>query len=281
MNMRTQVKTRAYITYLIIVFASLAGVLSITTKGQEHKAYLPADTDNPLRELISGYYFTNLTIRALQDDDFDNPAFRWVRKGENLWSRIEGKRRKSCAACHTKGSQVMHGKAASYPKFVSTVGRVVTLEQQINLCRKKKMLASSWPYESNELLAMTAYIRMQSRRMPIKVRIDGAASQTFMKGKKLYYARIGRYGISCAQCHNEHYKKKMYDQKISQGHPNGAPAYRVSTERLTSLHERIRECNRLIYASPYKTGAAELVALELYLNWRAKGLPLEAPAVRR
>jgi sulfur-oxidizing protein SoxA len=34
-------------------------------------------------------------------------------------------------------------------------------------------------------------------------------------------------------------------------------------------------------AEPYELGSPEFVALELYLAWRGKGLPVETPAVRR
>jgi len=35
-----------------------------------------------------------------------------------------------------------------------------------------------------------------------------------------------------------------------------------------------------VRAQPYDYGAPELVALELYLMSRARGMPMEAPAVR-
>jgi len=35
-----------------------------------------------------------------------------------------------------------------------------------------------------------------------------------------------------------------------------------------------------IRAEPYEWGAPELVQLELYLMWRARGMIFEAPAVR-
>jgi sulfur-oxidizing protein SoxA len=37
---------------------------------------------------------------------------------------------------------------------------------------------------------------------------------------------------------------------------------------------------RDVRAEPYADGAAEYVELELYLAWRARGLPVETPAVR-
>jgi sulfur-oxidizing protein SoxA len=35
-----------------------------------------------------------------------------------------------------------------------------------------------------------------------------------------------------------------------------------------------------IRAEPYEYGAPELVDLELYLMWRARGMTMESPAVR-
>jgi len=36
-----------------------------------------------------------------------------------------------------------------------------------------------------------------------------------------------------------------------------------------------------VRAEPYPYGAQEYVNLELYLAWRAQGLPIETPGVRR
>jgi sulfur-oxidizing protein SoxA len=40
-------------------------------------------------------------------------------------------------------------------------------------------------------------------------------------------------------------------------------------------------CNTSIRAEPYPEGAPEYLALELYVAWRGRGLPMESPAVRR
>ncbi len=47
-----------------------------------------------------------------------------------------------------------------------------------------------------------------------------------------------------------------------------------------SLQRRIRNCLTGVRAEPYTYGAPELVALELYLAARARGLLVETPAVR-
>lgn len=247
---------------------------------QERKAIAPLDRENPLKELISGYYFAPLSIRALQDDEFDNPGFPWYEEGRRLWQQTEGLEKKACASCHKSAAETMRGVAASYPKFNPASARVINLEQRINLCRQDKMLADPWKYESRELLSMTVFLRAQSRGQPVTVSIDGPARQVFELGKKEYETKIGQYDLACADCHNTHYGQSLRAEVLSQGHSNGFPSYALGLKSVVSLHERFRACNAHVRAAPLDHGAEAYVALELYLAWRGKGLPVETPAVR-
>jgi sulfur-oxidizing protein SoxA len=175
----------------------------------------------------------------------------------------------------------MRGVAASYPKYSVPARKVINLEQRINICRQQEMKAEPWAYGSDALLAMTALVRLQSRRSPMNVSVDGPAAAAFEAGKKMYTTRAGLYGMSCALCHNDRYGASLGGVTISQGHPNGSPAWQMSSKKLLSLHERFRSCYRRMRAEPFASGSPEFVALELYVSWRANGLPLEAPAVRR
>lgn len=264
-----------------LMTAALLIALSAPAPAQERRSVPPKDKDNPLTEIISGYYFSALKLRAMQDDDFDNPGFAWVSQGEKLWTEPEGEAQKACSSCHGNAAETMRGAGAGYPKFDQSAGKVVNLEQRINLCREGKMRAAPWPYESASLLGMTAYVRLQSRGLAVAVQTDGRAKASFDLGKQLYSSRIGQLGASCAHCHNEHYGKTLRAETLSQGHSNGFPALQVSTQKLISLHERLRACFRSVRAEPYDSGSDELVALELYLAWRGQGLPVETPAVRR
>ena len=40
-------------------------------------------------------------------------------------------------------------------------------------------------------------------------------------------------------------------------------------------------CNDAVRAEAYALGSQEYVDLELFVRWRGRGLPVEAPAVRR
>jgi L-cysteine S-thiosulfotransferase len=266
---------------LTIAVLLAAALHAPPSAAQERRSIPPKDKDNPLTELISGYEFTPLKSRALQDDDFDNPGFAWVNRGERMWGVVEGTAQKSCASCHGNAAETMRPVGATYPKYQESGKMVVNLEQRINMCRQDKMKATPWPYESTPMLDMTAYVKTQARGVPIDVKIDGPARETFERGRTLYSGRAGQFGMSCAHCHNDHYSKSYRAELISQGHSNGFPAYQTRTRTLVSLQQRVRNCYADMRAEPYDPGSPEMVALELYLAWRGKGLPVETPAVRR
>lgn len=267
--------------FVLIGLATLIAALPDHAASQTRHSIKPDDNRNPLPELISGYEFSPINARALQDDDFDNPAFKWVLGGERLWTTPEGKSQKSCASCHGQKNNAMRGKAGEYPKFLPAVGRVVDLTQRINLCRREKMGAKPWAKDSEDMLSMSAYLSLQSRDMPRSVRIDGQAKSVFETGRQIYTSRIGQFGMSCAMCHDKHYGKSYGGEVINQGHSNGYPAFQLSRNSFVSLHDRFSSCFRRMKAEPYASGSEEYVALELYLAWRGADLPMEAPAVRR
>ena len=70
-------------------------------------------------------------------------------------------------------------------------------------------------------------------------------------------------------------------ETLSQGQPNGYPAYRLEWEALGSLHRRLRACLYGLHAELPDYGSPLLLDLELFLAVRARGLPVETPAVRR
>src|SRR5260370_32562428 len=105
--------------------------------------------------------------RAIQDEDTANPGMLWVLDGETLWQRREGAAEKACTDCHGEARLSMRGVAARYPAFDSAHSRPVDLEQRINICRAEQQKATPFPFESKELLALTAYVGLQSRGMAI------------------------------------------------------------------------------------------------------------------
>jgi sulfur-oxidizing protein SoxA len=246
-------------------------------------ALLAADAfaaEIPLSERRSGYSFMGSDTRTMQDDDTANPGMLSVLDGEKLWNRKLGAADKACADCHNDGRASMKGVAAHYPAFDKTLGRPVNLEQRINLCRTNHQQVSPLAYESRDLLALTAFVAQQSRGSAIETGGDPQLEPFIAKGRALFMQRQGQLNLGCANCHDDNWDKRLAGSAITQAHPTGYPLYRLEWQSLGSLQRRLRACITGIRAQAYDYGAPELVELELYLMSRAKGMPMEAPAVR-
>jgi len=240
----------------------------------------PAPKGSALEEILSGWGSRSKSTRALQQDDFENPGYLWVDKGEDLWNKVDGKAGKSCATCHDDAAVSMKGVGAAMPKWDAKLGKPLTMEQRINTCRTDNMEAKEWKWESDQMLSMTTYVKNQSRGMPVNVQADGPMEPWVKQGKELYYTRVGQLDMSCANCHEANYGKYIRADILSQGQSNGFPTYRLKWQKVGSLHRRFKGCMKNIRAVPYKVGADEFVAMEIYLAQRGKGLQVESPSVR-
>jgi L-cysteine S-thiosulfotransferase len=228
----------------------------------------------------SGFADMSPPSQALQKDDTANPALLWVLDGEALWSTKAGSAQKSCADCHQDAAVSMKGVSARYPAFGAEHNRPLDLQGRINACRETKQQATPFAPESKELLALAAYIGKQSRGMPIAPPDDPRLNAFRARGEALYKQRIGQLNFSCANCHDDNAGQKLASAVIPQGHPTGYPLYRLEWQNLGSLQRRLRGCLVGVRAEPYPYGAEEYVELELFLMSRAKGMPVETPAVR-
>jgi sulfur-oxidizing protein SoxA len=237
-------------------------------------------TEIPQAQRRSGFSFMAPETRAMQDDDTANPGMLWVLDGEKLWNSKAGAASKACADCHSDAPVSMKGVAARYPAFDKRLGRPVDLEQRINLCRAEHQQATPLAYESHDLLALTAFVAQQSRGVAISAGSDPELEPFVAKGRELFMQRRGQLNLACSNCHDDNFDKHLAGSAITQAHPTGYPEYRLEWQSLGSLQRRLRSCIFGIRAQPYDYGAPELVDLELYLMSRAKGMPMETPAVR-
>ena len=134
--------------------------------------------------------------KAMQDDDTSNPGMLAVLDGEALWSAPAGASGKSCADCHGDAKASMKGVAARYPAFNDNANRPVNLEQRINLSREQDQKAPPFAYESKEMLALTAYVAMQSRGEPIAPPADPRLSRSSTRA-----ARRSTSARASSTCH--------------------------------------------------------------------------------
>lgn len=230
-------------------------------------------------EVISGWHYRSNETRALQGDDFENPAMLAVEAAESAWAAVDGSEGKSCASCHEDVAS-LKGVRTVMPKVNPDNGELWSMEQYINKCRTERMGAEEWKWDGGDMKGMTALISSVSRGMPINVAIDGAAAPFWEKGKEIYYSRYGQLELSCASCHEENNGNNIRADHLSQGHINGFPTYRLKTGGLVSIHNRFRGCVRDTRAVPFPIGSPEATALELYVTSRGNGLSVEGPAVR-
>jgi sulfur-oxidizing protein SoxA len=228
----------------------------------------------------SGYQDASPETRAMQDDDASNPGFLWVQQGETLWSRRMGSAARSCADCHGNASVSMRGVAARYPVYDAKAGRPVTLAGRIEQCRVERQGLAALKPDSDQMLALAAYVGLQSRGMPMQIASDGAALPFYEAGKMLFTMRQGQLNLSCAQCHDDRAGQRLGGSVIPQGHPSGYPEYRLEWQALGSLERRIRNCMVGVRAEPLADDSLDLAELELFLGARANGLAVETPAVR-
>jgi sulfur-oxidizing protein SoxA len=234
----------------------------------------------PSSQRRSGSEFMSRETRAMQDDDTANPGMLWVLEGEALWRRPAGAAGRACADCHGDARTSMKGVAARHPAFDPVRGRPVNLEQRIGLCRTERQQAPPLAPESRELLALAAWVARQSRGLPIDPPLDERTAPFLEAGRATFHRRQGQLNLACSQCHDDNWGRRLAGNVVPQAHPTGYPLYRLEWQSLGSLQRRLRNCLTGIRAEPYAFGAPELVDLELYLMWRARGMPLEAPAVR-
>jgi sulfur-oxidizing protein SoxA len=231
-------------------------------------------------ERRSGFTFMGPETQTMQNDDSANPGMLWVLDGEKLWNSKAGTAANACADCHGDARLSMKGVAARYPDFDKSLGRPVDLEQRINLCRARHQKATPLPYENHDLLALTALIAQQSRGIEISAGSDPQLEPFLAKGRELFMQRQGQLNLACTNCHDDNWDKHLAGSPITQAHPTGYPEYRLEWQSLGSLQRRLRSCIYGVRAQAYDYGAVELVELELYLMSRARGMPMEAPAVR-
>jgi len=247
------------------LLAVLLGCLAGTARAQ-------ISTPQPAlakRDVRSGSTFTSATIQAQQKDDDRNPGMLWVDQGRDIFAR-------DCVGCHAEATRL----ATQLPRL-NADGRVITLESEINRCQVERVKVVAYPIESQPLLSLATYLAFSSRGLAQQVPANVTQSDAWQRAHNEFTRVQGKLDFNCRACHDQLYGKRVRNQNISQGYGVGYPTYRVEWQTLGSLNRRLRAC---FFGMETVVPAASdpiLADLELYLVWRAQGLPIEAPAVRR
>lgn len=236
-----------------------------------------AQAPSPAR---SGFADMSPGTQAMQKDDAQNPATFFSLDGKALFARADGAAGRSCADCHGADGAGLAGVAARYPAFDERAQGPIDLAGRVESCRRLHQRAAPWPRESREALAMTAFLGKISRGTPLAPPDDPRLAPARARGAALYAQRLGQLDLSCAQCHDANWGRRLGGALIPQGQIGNYPAYRLEWQGVGSLQRRIRNCLTGVRAEPFDYGAPEMIELELHLATRSRGLPVETPSVR-
>lgn len=259
----------------------MAGVSRLTAAGFVTLLAVSAlAAEIPPGERRSDTALLSAETRAMQADDTANPGMLTVLDGAEIWEHAPRPGTPACAGCHGAASRSMAGVAARHPAWAAERGRPVSLAGRIGICRQDRQgLAASVP-DAPDMLALTAFVAHQSRGAPVAPPEDPRLAPARERGRALFTARMGQLNLSCAQCHDDHWGRRLAGATIPQAHPVGYPIYRLEWQATGSLQRRLRGCLTGIRAEPFPADAPEYVEIELFLMDRARGLAIETPAVR-
>ncbi|MCB1511299.1 MAG: sulfur oxidation c-type cytochrome SoxA [Hyphomicrobiaceae bacterium] len=230
--------------------------------------------------LASGTFFLSDALKARQADSAANPGMLWVEEGAGLWRAPAGATGKSCADCHGASAEKMRGVAVRYPMVEITSGQLLNLEARINRCRTVHQQADALAYETDRLLALTAFVARRSNGMAMNVATAGPAAKFMARGKAFFEQRQGQLDLACKDCHVDNVGRRLRGDTISHGIAVGYPAYRLEWQTMGSLHRRLRSCSYAVRAVRFPAGSQTYLELELYLAMRARGVELDGPAIR-
>ena len=230
---------------------------------------------------VSGYDYLPDEVKQMQDDLFENPGMFVVDEGKTLFHK-PGYNGNACASCHgDNGSKFSLPGIAAYPVYSAERKGPLTLQQRINDCRDRHEDEFPLPYDDEELVKLETYVRFLARGQKVNVDVSGPLRPFYEAGRKLYHTRIGQLDVACTHCHDRYVDAHLRDQVLNQGQSNAFPAFRLLSGDVSSLHRKFRDCFATLRAMPYPVGSEEYINLEVYLNARGNGLPIETPGVRR
>jgi sulfur-oxidizing protein SoxA len=221
----------------------------------------------------------------VSDEDF-SMADSYVEAGKALFEKA-GHNGRSCADCHGTGKEgpALSKAAARYPKYNEAQGRMVNLEQRINMCRAKYMDSRHFHLGSRPSNVLTSYVKYLARNAPIEVATSGAAADAAKRGGELFSRRSGQLNLSCASCHVDAAGQWLRGQHLDRLDDVAGqwPKHYIALHDLglISLQQRIRHCQIVTRSYPLALGSKEYTDLETYLTSLSNGTPVLAPTMSR
>ncbi len=113
----------------------------------------------------------SLAVPAPGDEFTEEDLKRWkaeymkvMERGEKLFHSPLGSNNVSCDQCHPNGANTH---PETYPKFQKQLGKVATLREMINWCLQNPLEGKPLGLDSDEMIALEAYIHWERRGVPL------------------------------------------------------------------------------------------------------------------
>lgn len=277
----------------LLAASMLAGAGSVVASPEDDLAKFrdyfnkrfPGVTD---ADFINGAYALDENKRLQWEAMEEFPPYEeYVEKGEAIWNKpfANGK---SFADCF--GSDVTKVRA-KYPHWDSKTQKVVTLEGDINKCRKANG-EKPFKWKKGAMAHVSAYLGYEARGQKINVEIpkdEPKALEAYEQGKQFWYAKRGQLNMACADCHIYYAGSRARGNLLSPalGQVTHFPVFRGKWSRksksgdgLGTLHRRYGGCNKQVRAAPFKAQGDEYRNLEFFHAYMSNGLEINAPGYR-
>lgn len=244
----------------------------------------------PFQEFANGIYALDAERRSawMEFEDFA-PAYEdALELGKSLFNR-PFKNGKTYASCFKNGGI---GIRQNYPYFDQKIGKVKTLEGEINECRVKNG-EEPLGYGKGEIAAISAYMANTSKGMPLDIKVpnDPRALAIYERGKTHFYSKRGQLNFACADCHVYGSGSMVRGDLLSTalGQVTHFPVWRKKWAQgksgplagLGTIQRRYTGCNSQVRAKPFKPQSDEYTALEYFHTYMSNGLKVNAPSIRQ
>lgn len=218
-------------------------------------------------------------------DPTNNPAVILAEDAEAFWTS-RGPSGKACAECHEGGvARAMRGVAARYPRFVKAYGRVMSVEDFLEV-HVPETTGYALPSESAENLAMTMLVKRASNGLPVQVDVSSAEARAALaRGKATFYRKVGERNHACADCHSvESAAGKFLGGRVLADVRSGLtrhfPTWRTDRAEVWDMRKRFQWCMTPLGMNMLAADSVEYAELELYLTSFDNGKPLNVPGIR-
>jgi sulfur-oxidizing protein SoxA len=218
-------------------------------------------------------------------DPTNNPAVVLADDGEALWT-ARGPSGKACADCHEAGAaRAMRGVATQYPKFVKPYGRVMSLEDFLEV-HAPETTGRAMASQSADNLDMTMFVKRASNGLPVSVDVASPEARAALaRGKASFYRKVGERNHACADCHTiDAAAGKFLGGRVLADVRSGLtrhfPTWRTDRAEVWDMRKRFQWCMTPLGMNMLAADSVEYAELELYLTSFDNGKPLSVPGIR-